>query len=125
MQMDRVMMLVVQRIMGTPWFVGVWIAVVGAWFVTGGMGYDPEPYFLLNIFMSVWATLTLPILTMSDRWISEQQDRQIKHQMMQLEQMRELAEGQRDIIVALAAQIRDIDEDVDAIRDAWQVEAGE
>lgn len=115
---DRVMNALVERGIGTPPFLVGWVGICVEWFATKGFGLDPSPFFLMNIFMSVWATLTLPILTMAARWSSEKQR-------LQLDYMRELAEGQRDMIFALRAQISDIDADVDAIREARELESGE
>lgn len=123
------MMLVVQRAIGTPAFLLALFLVVGTWVATGAFGLDNKPFFILNICMSTWSAFTLPILTMSDRWLSEQQDTQLQQiydlqkqkidmerkQSRTMDMLVEVAEGQRDIVAVMAEQLRDIDKDVDDI----------
>lgn len=126
---DRAATRFLYRVIATPYFVLAWFAFCLVWWESGGFGFDPAPYFILNILMSTWATFTLPVIAMSDRWISEQQDKQIEQiytlqqQKLRMEEQQaytlqilvELAEGQRDMTNAILDLLRNVDSDVDRL----------
>lgn len=120
MNINRLATQFVHGVIGTPTFLFIWVGAIALWVIGNHDGlfhFDPKPYFVLNIIMSIWATLTLPLVTMCARWLSEQQDKQTQHQIKQLEYTAQLLGTIEEMNRIMSAQITDTAEDVDRIRD--------
>lgn len=124
MNLNRLAANFVHGVIGTPTFLMIWVGGIALWMIGNRDGlfhFDPQPYFILNIIMSVWATLTLPLVTMCARWLSEQQDKQTQHQIKQLEYTAALLSTIEEMNRLMSEQITDTAADVDAIRDEMDI----